>query len=144
MRNWKNSLPLVGFLCTFEGHNRFSSMCEDCAPIQGTAKRGAGSFSNQFSLHRRAFQNVLDGTRLDYGSLRKTAKEVLDESEFTQQEIADELGVARTSIAKAVTQTGPKFQQLQMRILETITDCEVERQEHVEFVLREKDADDEQ
>lgn len=78
------------------------------------------------------------GTRLDYEGLQREAKRALDNSDYTQQAIAERLGVARTSVAKAVTQVGPKFQQLQMRILETLTDYEVERREHVEFLLREK------
>ena len=84
---------------------------------------------------------VKHGTSLDYDGLRETAKRVLDESSYTQQEMADELGVARTSVAKAVTQSGPKFQRLQMRILEVVTDYEVERREHVEFILRKKESE---
>ena len=78
------------------------------------------------------------GTKLDYEGLQREAKRTLDQSDYTQAAIAEKLGVARTSIAKAVTQVGPKFQQLQMRILDTLTDFEVERREQVEFVLREK------
>jgi predicted DNA-binding protein (UPF0251 family) len=81
---------------------------------------------------------VQHGTRLDYEGLHREAKRALDDSDYTQQAIAEKLEVARTSVAKAVTQVGPKFQRLQMRILETLTDYEVERQEHVEFLLREK------
>lgn len=78
------------------------------------------------------------GTKLDYEGLQREAKRILDESDYTQEAIAEKLGVARTSVAKAVTQAGPKFQQLQMRILETLTDYKVERHEHVEFLLRGK------
>jgi predicted transcriptional regulator len=81
---------------------------------------------------------VQHGTRLDYEGLQREAKRSLDNSDYTQQAIAERLGVTRTSVAKAVTQVGPKFQRLQMRILETLTDYEVERREHVEFLLREK------
>lgn len=80
----------------------------------------------------------MHGTKLDYEGLQREAKRTLDQSDYTQAAIAEKLGVARTSVAKAVTQVGPKFQQLQMRILETLTDFEVERREQVEFVLREK------
>ena len=82
------------------------------------------------------------GTKLDYEGLQREAKRTLDQSDYTQAAIAEKLGVARTSVAKAVTQVGPKFQQLQMRILEVLTDFEVERREHVEFVLREKSRAD--
>jgi hypothetical protein len=85
---------------------------------------------------------VKHGTKLDYEGLQREAKRTLDESEYTQEAIAAELGVARTSVAKAVTQVGAKFQQLQMRILEALTDFEVERREQVEFVLREKSRAD--
>ena len=82
------------------------------------------------------------GTKLDYEDLQREAKRTLDESEYTQEVIAGELGVARTSVAKAVTQVGPKFQQLQMRILEALTNFEVERREQIEFILREKSQAD--
>jgi len=85
---------------------------------------------------------VQHGTKLDYEGLQREAKRTLDQSDYTQVAIAEKLEVARTSVAKAVTQVGPKFQQLQMRILETLTDFEVERREHVEFVLREKSRAD--
>jgi len=85
---------------------------------------------------------VQHGTKLDYEGLQREAKRTLDQSDYTQAVIAEKLGVARTSVAKAVTQVGPKFQQLQMRILETLTDFEVERREQVEFVLREKSRAD--
>lgn len=82
------------------------------------------------------------GTKLDYEGLQREAKRSLDQSTYTQEALAEKLGVARTSVAKAVTQVGPKFQQLQMRILETLTDFKVERREQVEFVLREKSRAD--
>lgn len=82
------------------------------------------------------------GTKLDYEGLQREAKRTLDQSDYTQAAIAEKLGVARTSVAKAVTQVGPKFQQLQMRILEALTDFDVERREQVEFVLWERNHAD--
>jgi len=79
------------------------------------------------------------GTKLDYEGLQREAKRILDQSDYTQAALAEKLGVARTSVAKAVTQVGPKFQQLQMRILEALTKFKVERRENVEFLLREED-----
>jgi predicted XRE-type DNA-binding protein len=85
---------------------------------------------------------VKHGTNLDYEGLQREAKRTMDQSAYTQEAIAEQLGVARSSVAKAVTQVGPKFQQLQMRILEALTDFEVERREQVEFVVREKSRAD--
>jgi len=82
---------------------------------------------------------VQHGTKLDYEGLQREAKRTLDQSDYTQAALAEKLGVARTSVAKAVTQVGPKFQQLQMRILEALTKFKVERRENVEFLLREED-----
>jgi DNA-binding transcriptional regulator LsrR (DeoR family) len=76
---------------------------------------------------------VRHGSKLGYQELQEEAHQALSASDWTQQEVADELGVTRTSVAKAVTQAGPKFQNLQMQIIETLTDYEVERREHVEF-----------
>ena len=43
------------------------------------------------------------------------------------------LDVSRISVARAVTEPGPKFQRLQMQIVEALSDFEVERRERVEF-----------
>lgn len=111
--------------------------------MRGTGRKIGGVRSSRFtSSSTSAFDLstiVRHGTKLDYDGLRKKAKTVLDESKYTQQEIAEELGVTRTSVAKAVTQAGPKFQKLQMRILEKLTDYEVDRRENVEFVIQRKD-----
>jgi transcriptional regulator with XRE-family HTH domain len=79
------------------------------------------------------------GSKLGYEDLCEEAARALRESEYTQEEMADELGVTRGSIAKAVTQPGTRFQKLQMRILEALTDYEIERREHVVFRTWRKD-----
>jgi transcriptional regulator with XRE-family HTH domain len=82
------------------------------------------------------------GSRLDYAQLKSKAHEALSESGLTQQALAERLGVARSSVARAVTQAGPKFQQLQMQIIEALTEYTVERLKHVEFRTWRKDRTD--
>jgi predicted DNA-binding protein (UPF0251 family) len=85
---------------------------------------------------------IRHGSKLDYDELQQEAYRALSTSEYTQQEMADELEVTRAAVGKAVTQPGPKFQRLQMRILEALTDYEVERREHVVFRTWRKDRED--
>ena len=85
---------------------------------------------------------VRHGSKLTHDELQQEAYRALSDSGRTQQEIAGELGVTRTSVGKAVTQAGPKFQRLQMQILEALTEYEVERREHVEFRTWRKDRTD--
>jgi hypothetical protein len=54
--------------------------------------------------------------------------------------MADRLDVSRISVARAVTEPGSKFQRLQMRIVEALTDYEVERFVQVEFRIWDNDA----
>jgi DNA-directed RNA polymerase specialized sigma24 family protein len=76
---------------------------------------------------------------LSYEELQEQARTALNESDWTQREIADELDVTRGSVAKAVTQAGPRYQQLQMRIIERLTDYRMEREETVHFRALRKD-----
>ena len=75
-----------------------------------------------------------DGAELNYEDLQEAAYRALDASDYTQQKLARELGVSRVALAKAVTQPGPKFQKLQMRVVETLTDYEVEK--NITFTTR--------
>jgi len=77
---------------------------------------------------------VHHGARLDFEELQETAHRLLTESDYTQQQMADRLDVSRISVARATTEPGPKFQRLQMRIIEALSDYEVERRERVEFL----------
>ena len=72
---------------------------------------------------------------VDYEGLRDRAAAALKASDYTQHQMAAELGVSRSGIAKAVTKTGARYQKLQIRLIETLTDQVVERVEHVEFHL---------
>ena len=76
------------------------------------------------------------GTELNHDDLREKAHE-LARGGPTYAEIAEALGVSENSVAKAVTTTGPKFQRLQMRIVEHLSDYEVEKRHS--FVLRPAD-----
>jgi predicted DNA-binding protein (UPF0251 family) len=82
---------------------------------------------------------VHPGARLDYEELCEAAARLLRESDYTQQAMADRLDVSRISVARAVTEPGAKFQRLQMRIVEALTDYAVERREYVEFRVRAPD-----
>lgn len=86
---------------------------------------------------------VRHGSKLSYDELQHEAHQALQESNYTQQEMADRLDVTRPSIAKAVTQPGPKFQQLQMQIIEALTDYDMVREETVRFRVSRKDREDE-
>lgn len=85
---------------------------------------------------------VRHGSKLSYDELQQEAHQVLKESEYTQREMANRLDVTRPSIAKAVTQPGPKFQRLQMRIIEALTDYDMVREETVRFRVSRKDQDE--
>jgi len=74
-----------------------------------------------------------DGRKLDYDELAEAARQIVNASDFTQQEVADRLDVIRTSVGKAVTTPGPRYCKLQMRILEELTGYDFEKQEKVRF-----------
>lgn len=87
---------------------------------------------------------VRHGEKLSYEELQEQARTVLNESDWTQREIADKLDVTRGSVAKAVTTPGSRYQRLQMRIIETLTDYRIRREEEVHFrPLRKDRIDDE-
>jgi hypothetical protein len=87
---------------------------------------------------------VRHGEKLSYEDLQEQARAVLNGSDWTQREIADELDVTRGSVAKAVTTPGPRYQRLQMRIIEELTDYRIKREETVHFrPLRKDRIDDE-
>lgn len=77
--------------------------------------------------------------KLTYDELQKLAHAEVQESEHTQHELADRLDVKRSTIGKAVTKPGPKFQRLQMRIIEELTDYELEMEKEVRFRARKKE-----
>ena len=78
---------------------------------------------------------IRPGTEMTYQELRDRTRTVLGQSTHTQRALAERLGVAESSISRACTETGPKFQQLQCRILETLTGLRIEKR--VRFVALE-------
>jgi hypothetical protein len=87
---------------------------------------------------------VRHGEKLSYEELQERARTVLNESDWTQREMADELEVTRGAVAKAVTTPGSRYQRLQMRIIEKLTAYRIQREETVHFrPLREDKIDDE-
>lgn len=84
---------------------------------------------------------VRHGSKLSYGELKEEVYQLAREAPHTYAEIAGKLGVSENAVAKAVTTVGPKFQRLQMRIVELLSDYEVERQEKVEFRTWRKDRE---
>lgn len=75
---------------------------------------------------------------LTYEELRQRAQEVVEASDKTQLEIAEELGLHETTISRALSESGGKYQTTQIRIIEHLTGIKVERQ--VWFVLREESS----
>ncbi|MCS4198178.1 hypothetical protein [Salinibacter ruber] len=82
---------------------------------------------------------VRHGEKLSYEEMQERAQNVLNGSDWTQREIASELDVTRGAVAKAVTTPGPRYQRLQMQIIETLTDYRMEREETVRFRSVRKD-----
>lgn len=76
------------------------------------------------------------GTELNHNDLRKKAHGLAKDGP-TYAELAESLDVSENAVAKAVTTTGPKFQRLQMRIVELLSDYEVEQRQG--FILHPKD-----
>ena len=81
--------------------------------------------------------DIMDaGTELNHDDLREKVHDLAKDGPG-YAEIAGALNVSEDSVAKAVTTAGPKFQRLQMKIVEHLSDYEVE--ERRSFVLRLKD-----
>ena len=56
--------------------------------------------------------------RLSYEDLRDETAEAVQTYAGTQSELAEKLGVHKSSISRAIREAGPAFSSLQMRILE--------------------------
>jgi len=80
---------------------------------------------------------IRDGTEMDYERLRAEAAEALGKASQTQREIAYTLGVAESSVSRALKESGAKFQELQTRIIEHLTPYHIER--HVGFKARRRE-----
>lgn len=82
-----------------------------------------------------------DEKLLDYEELQTEARKLVQDSDMSQSEIADELGVTRSIVGKAITlDPGPRYTKTQVRIIELLTDFDV--QEEVRFRVVERGEDD--
>jgi len=73
------------------------------------------------------------GVKKTYKELQEEARALVHESGLSQQDVADQLDISRSTIAKAVSQPGPRYHKAQIRIVELLTDYRVEREETVRF-----------
>jgi DNA-binding phage protein len=69
-----------------------------------------------------------DGTEMGFSELRAEAETAINAAGKSYAEVARDLGVHRTAVARAVNENGPKFQSLQRRIVEHLTLYRIERQ----------------
>jgi len=68
-----------------------------------------------------------DGSRLSFEDLREAAAEAVAASDQTQTDVADALGVHRSSISRALAEPGANWQQLQRRIIAHLTPYQIDR-----------------
>jgi len=78
----------------------------------------------------------MPNSALTYEELKDKAHQLAKDGP-TYEEIAEELDVTKSAVAQAVTTAGPKFHRLQIRIVELLSDVEVERREA--FILHRND-----
>lgn len=65
---------------------------------------------------------------LTFEDLRQQTENAVREAPQTQSALANELGVHRSSVSRAIHQAGPHFWKLQKRIIEHLTSVCIERQ----------------
>ena len=70
--------------------------------------------------------HVQHGRTYDLAAICKEAADALAKSKRTQQSVADELGVSRGAIGRAVNEPGGQFLNLQRRIIALLTDYTIE------------------
>jgi transposase-like protein len=68
-----------------------------------------------------------EGTELSYEELRAEARQAVEASGKAYAEVARELDVHRTAVARAVKEEGEKFQRLQREIIQHLTPYRIER-----------------
>jgi DNA-binding XRE family transcriptional regulator len=76
----------------------------------------------------------MEEIRLDPEGLQERARRAVEESPYTQADVARELDVSRGSITQALNDASPRLEKLRCRIVELLEPCEVERRRT--FVLR--------
>jgi len=65
--------------------------------------------------------------RMNYDELRERAARAVSESGRTQVRLADELDVSPGAMSRALSESGPKFSNLQRRIIEHLTPYRIEQ-----------------
>lgn len=65
--------------------------------------------------------------KMDAEGLRDEAATAIEESPYTQTDVAEQLDVNRTSVNRAVNSTSPKFEKLRQRIVEHLRGGRVEK-----------------
>ncbi|MCS4201456.1 hypothetical protein [Salinibacter ruber] len=66
-------------------------------------------------------------TQYDAEGLQEEAATAIEDSPYTQTDVAEQLDVARTSVNRAVNTTTPKFEKLRQRIVEHLQGGRVEK-----------------
>jgi predicted DNA-binding protein (UPF0251 family) len=66
-------------------------------------------------------------TILDAEGLRRRAERAIEDSPYTQADVARELDVSRASVNRALNQTTPKLEKLRGRIVEHLRGGRVEK-----------------
>jgi predicted XRE-type DNA-binding protein len=79
-------------------------------------------------------ETILPRTEFGFRTLQRAAQSAVEQSDYSQREIADALGAHESSVSRACSEPGPTFQKLQRRIIEFLTGAQVERR--VRFVVR--------
>lgn len=79
----------------------------------------------------------MEELRLDPEGLQARARRVVEESPYTQADVARELDVSRGSITQALNSASPRLEKLRCRIVELLSGYEVERRRS--FILYPKE-----
>lgn len=75
--------------------------------------------------------------KIDSDGLREEAMRAVEESPYTQADVARELDVTRTSVNHALRRSDPALEKLRCRIVELLTEYRVEKE--VKYVLTPKE-----
>lgn len=76
------------------------------------------------------------GQRLSPDELRQAAMGAVKASGKLQREVADELGVGKSAISRALRETNSALSGLQRRIIRHLTDFEIEEEVEVTYVVQ--------
>jgi len=80
---------------------------------------------------------LTDGAALDYEGLRQAAYQAVQASGQTQAEIAQQLGVHRSSVTRALNECGRSRCKMQRRIIHYLTPYRIQRR--VVFNIRQEE-----